>query len=220
MIPNITLNDGTTIPQLGFGTLNVPPDRTASPQNTARTAEIVGLALQAGYRLIDTAQMYGNERGVGQAIGPGRTQQVVAQGGLRRWYGRRGQGIGLGDQALMHGIGRQPRCERIGPHQLRLDRQRHAVLGETANRILRRQQFADAARRIGERCGDRVPAIKNDRAARLSTHAFAPDVWPAMLRAWLRWPGAVAHARFCHGQHAFGNSDISGTEKSRRGRKR
>ena len=68
MIASITLNDGTTIPQLGFGTLNVPPDRTPSPENTATTAEVVGLALQAGYRLIDTAQMYGNERGVGQGI--------------------------------------------------------------------------------------------------------------------------------------------------------
>ena len=68
MIASITLNDGTTIPQLGFGTLNVPPDRTPSPENTATTAEVVGLALQAGYRLIDTAQMYGNEQGVGEAI--------------------------------------------------------------------------------------------------------------------------------------------------------
>ena len=68
MIASITLNDGTAIPQLGFGTLNVPPDRTPSPENTATTAEVVGLALQAGYRLIDTAQMYGNERGVGHGI--------------------------------------------------------------------------------------------------------------------------------------------------------
>ena len=68
MIASITLNDGTTIPQLGFGTLNVPPDRTPSPENTATTAEVVGLALQAGYRLIDTAQLYGNERGVGHGI--------------------------------------------------------------------------------------------------------------------------------------------------------
>lgn len=67
-IPKITLNNGVTIPQLGFGTLNVPPDRTPSTENTARTAEVVGLALKLGYRHIDTAQMYGNERGVGQGI--------------------------------------------------------------------------------------------------------------------------------------------------------
>jgi len=67
-IPTVTLNNETTIPQLGFGTLNVPPGREPTPENTAKTAEIVGLALELGFRHIDTAQMYGNERGVGEAI--------------------------------------------------------------------------------------------------------------------------------------------------------
>jgi len=67
-VPEITLKNGATIPQIGFGTLSVPPDRNASPENTAKTAEVVGVALELGYRHIDTAQMYGNERGVGQGI--------------------------------------------------------------------------------------------------------------------------------------------------------
>lgn len=67
-VPSIALNNGVAIPQLGFGTLHVPPDRTASPENTARTAEVVGQAIELGYRHIDTAQMYGNEGGVGQGI--------------------------------------------------------------------------------------------------------------------------------------------------------
>ena len=46
--PMIRLNDDSWIPQLGFGTLNVSPDRTPSPANTAKTAEIVGLALEVG----------------------------------------------------------------------------------------------------------------------------------------------------------------------------
>jgi 2,5-diketo-D-gluconate reductase A len=58
-IPNLTLNDGHTIPQLGFGVFQVPP---------ADTARITGQALEAGYRHIDTAEMYGNEKGVGEAI--------------------------------------------------------------------------------------------------------------------------------------------------------
>ena len=66
--PRITLNNGKIIPQLGFGTLNVPPERDDSPANTAKTAQVVCLALEVGYRHIDTAQMYGNERGVGAAI--------------------------------------------------------------------------------------------------------------------------------------------------------
>jgi 2,5-diketo-D-gluconate reductase A len=59
MTATIDLNDGTSIPQLGFGTYLVPP------QDTAAT---VGSALEAGYRHIDTAQMYGNEAEVGQAV--------------------------------------------------------------------------------------------------------------------------------------------------------
>ncbi|HKI58491.1 MAG TPA: aldo/keto reductase [Trueperaceae bacterium] len=59
MIPTVRLNDGHDIPQLGFGVFKVPP---------AETAQAVAAALEVGYRHIDTAQMYGNERGVGQAI--------------------------------------------------------------------------------------------------------------------------------------------------------
>jgi 2,5-diketo-D-gluconate reductase A len=58
-VPDITLNDGETIPQLGFGVFQVPP---------AETAEAVTHALRAGYRHIDTAAAYRNEAGVGQAI--------------------------------------------------------------------------------------------------------------------------------------------------------
>ncbi|KQT92151.1 oxidoreductase [Marmoricola sp. Leaf446] len=58
-VPNLTLNDGNSIPQLGFGVFQVPPEDTA---------RITGLALDAGYRHIDTAQMYGNEKGVGEAL--------------------------------------------------------------------------------------------------------------------------------------------------------
>ncbi|TFH06416.1 MAG: aldo/keto reductase [Spirochaetales bacterium] len=58
-IPSITLNDGRQIPQLGFGTFRVAPDDTA---------EVVRMALEAGYRHIDTAEMYENEGGVGEGV--------------------------------------------------------------------------------------------------------------------------------------------------------
>jgi 2,5-diketo-D-gluconate reductase A len=58
-IPDLTLNDGHTIPQLGFGVFQVPPKDTA---------RITGQALEAGYRHIDTAEMYQNEKGVGEAV--------------------------------------------------------------------------------------------------------------------------------------------------------
>jgi 2,5-diketo-D-gluconate reductase A len=68
VVPRITLRDGSTIPQLGFGTLAVQPDRESSDANAETTGRIVAQALEAGYRHIDTAQSYGTERGVGRAI--------------------------------------------------------------------------------------------------------------------------------------------------------
>ena len=56
---NKKLNNGLDIPQLGYGVWKVPNEE-------AETA--VGQALEAGYRLIDTAKVYGNELGVGEAL--------------------------------------------------------------------------------------------------------------------------------------------------------
>ena len=58
-VPTLKLNDGHDIPQLGFGVFKVDPDETE---------RIVADALEAGYRHIDTAAIYGNEAGVGRAI--------------------------------------------------------------------------------------------------------------------------------------------------------
>jgi 2,5-diketo-D-gluconate reductase A len=59
-VPDIMLNNGQAIPQLGFGVFLVRPQDTAAA---------VAAALEVGYRHIDTAAMYGNERQVGEAIG-------------------------------------------------------------------------------------------------------------------------------------------------------
>jgi 2,5-diketo-D-gluconate reductase A len=58
-VPTVTLNNGVEIPQLGFGVFQVPP---------AETKAAVLTALEVGYRHIDTAEMYGNEKEVGEAI--------------------------------------------------------------------------------------------------------------------------------------------------------
>lgn len=57
--PVIPLNNGVLIPQLGFGTYKLPP---------VQTREVVLRALEAGYRHVDTAQMYRNEAAVGRAV--------------------------------------------------------------------------------------------------------------------------------------------------------
>ena len=58
-VPTIELNNGVSIPQLGFGVFQVPPEDTA---------KAVTHALEAGYRHIDTARAYGNEEGVRDAV--------------------------------------------------------------------------------------------------------------------------------------------------------
>src|SRR3954470_11143257 len=56
---SVTLNSGQAMPQLGYGVFKVPlPETEVS----------VTRALEAGYRSIDTAAMYGNEEGVGAAL--------------------------------------------------------------------------------------------------------------------------------------------------------
>jgi 2,5-diketo-D-gluconate reductase A len=58
-VPTLRFNNGREVPQIGFGVFQVPPDEVIEPVRTA---------IEAGYRLIDTAAMYGNEEGVGKAI--------------------------------------------------------------------------------------------------------------------------------------------------------
>jgi 2,5-diketo-D-gluconate reductase A len=58
-VPTIELNDGVRIPQLGFGVFQIPPNETAAA---------VRAAVDVGYRHIDTAEMYGNEKEVAQGV--------------------------------------------------------------------------------------------------------------------------------------------------------
>ena len=68
-VPTIALNNGVEIPQFGFGVFQVPPEDTA---------QVVRKAFDAGYRHIDTAQMYENEEGVGRAFADsGRSRDEV-----------------------------------------------------------------------------------------------------------------------------------------------
>lgn len=58
-VPRMTLNDGRTMPQVGFGLWQVPE---------GETGRLVGEAVQVGYRLFDGAALYGNERGLGEGV--------------------------------------------------------------------------------------------------------------------------------------------------------
>ncbi|KQV13335.1 MULTISPECIES: aldo/keto reductase [unclassified Kitasatospora] len=88
-IPSITLNNGLTIPQLGFGVWQVADDEAATAVETA---------IKAGYRSIDTAAIYENEAGTGKAIaaaGVPREELYITtklwNSGTVDWSGQQGQ---------------------------------------------------------------------------------------------------------------------------------
>ncbi|GHA16664.1 oxidoreductase [Devosia pacifica] len=92
-VPEIALNDGNTIPQLGFGVWRLEDDKAP---------EVVGAALDAGYRHIDTAEGYSNEGGVGEAIknsGLAR-EDVFVTSKLRNGAHERDQALAAFDKSL------------------------------------------------------------------------------------------------------------------------
>ncbi|MDQ1702697.1 MAG: 2,5-diketo-D-gluconate reductase [Frankiaceae bacterium] len=81
LAPTVQLAHGATMPILGLGT---------SPMNDTETERVVADAVQAGYRLIDTAENYGNERGVAaglRASGVPRADVFVTTKFNKRWHG-------------------------------------------------------------------------------------------------------------------------------------
>ena len=89
MTVNLTLNNGVQMPALGFGVFQTPPDVTAQAVRTV---------LAAGYRLIDTAAAYGNEREVGEGIrraGVGREEVFIE---TKIWIND------YGNEATLHGF--------------------------------------------------------------------------------------------------------------------
>jgi len=93
-VPELPLSDSAAIPQLGFGVFQVPPQDTA---------EAVRQALATGYRHVDTAAMYRNEPGVGDAVrssGLARRELFVT---TKLWNGDQGRDSAL--RALQHSLG-------------------------------------------------------------------------------------------------------------------
>lgn len=90
-VPRLALNDGNSMPQLGYGVWQIPNDETETA---------VAHALEAGYRLIDTAAIYGNEEGVGRAIrasGLPREELFIT---TKLWNDRHGDAEAALDESL------------------------------------------------------------------------------------------------------------------------
>lgn len=80
-VPGIALNDGQAIPQIGFGVWRL---------DDGETPDLVGAALAAGYRSVDTAAVYGNEAGVGRALREGRVPREQVFLTTKLWNDRQG----------------------------------------------------------------------------------------------------------------------------------
>ena len=107
-VPDVTLANGVRIPQLGLGTW---------PMSDREAERTVPLALDLGYRLIDTAYAYGNEHGVGRGIraaGVPREELFVTTKLNGEWHGVRGGAGGAGGQRRPTG----PRLRRPVPDPL------------------------------------------------------------------------------------------------------
>jgi 2,5-diketo-D-gluconate reductase A len=85
-VPTIDLNNGVSIPQLGFGVFLIPPEDTA---------DAVTQALDVGYRHIDTARAYRNEKGVGQAIAASSLDRDDVFVTTKLWNNRQGHDSAL-----------------------------------------------------------------------------------------------------------------------------
>jgi len=94
-VPAVTLNNGVAMPQLGFGVWQVP-DR--------RAARAVATALEAGYRSIDTAAVYGNEKGTGKALAASGLPREELFVTTKLWNTDQGYGAAL--RALDASLGR------------------------------------------------------------------------------------------------------------------
>ena len=92
-VPTISLNNGVEIPQLGFGVYQVPPEDTA---------DAVSTALEVGYRHIDTAEMYGNEQGVGEAVAKSGIDrsEIFVTSKLNNGFHRRDDALRAFDRSL------------------------------------------------------------------------------------------------------------------------
>ncbi len=92
-VPTIALNNGVQIPQLGFGVWQVPPEDTV---------DVVSTALEIGYRHIDTAEMYGNEKGVGEAVARSGLDrgEVFVTSKLNNGFHRRDDALRAFDRSL------------------------------------------------------------------------------------------------------------------------
>jgi 2,5-diketo-D-gluconate reductase A len=186
-IPSLTLHDGVEIPQLGFGVFQIPPEGTQ---------EAVEEALVAGYRHIDTAAAYRNEKGVGAAIaasGLPREEVFVA---TKLWNSQQGYDSTLA--AFDASLG------RLGFEYVDLYLIHWPVPTE--------DRFLDTWRafeRIREEGGARTIGVSNFRIEDLQRLDEEADIRPTINQVELHPRFQQAELRAWHAEHGIATEDWS-----------
>ncbi|ROR45214.1 aldo/keto reductase [Kitasatospora cineracea] len=188
-IPSITLNDGVRIPQLGFGVWQVP-DAEAVPA--------VRTAIEAGYRSIDTAEIYENEKGTGQAIaesGVARDELFVTtklwNSGTVDWSGQQGRDRVL--RTFDESLGRLG-LDRLDLYLIHWPRPMH---GDVFLNIWRAFEQLHAEGRV------RAIGVSNFRVPDLRALLAEAEVKPALNQIELHPYFPQAELRALHAEHGI-----------------
>ena len=175
-IPRLALHDGVQIPQLGFGVFQVPPEKTQSA---------VEVALEAGYRHIDTAAAYRNEAGVGAALAASGLPREDVFITTKLWNADQGHDATLGAF--------EASLERLG-----LD---HVDLYLIHWPVPREDRFIETWRafeRIYEEEGARTVGVSNFRIEDLERLEVETDTRPTVNQIELHPRLQQSHLRACH----------------------
>ena len=137
MIPTLTLNNGVQIPALGFGVFQTAPEETTAAVETA---------LELGYRHVDTAAAYGNERGVGEALRRSGLDRAEVFLETKIWISD------YGYEQTLHGFGKSAR--KLGVDQIDLLLLLHQALPSQFEKTLQAYRALETLL-----AGGTVPAI-------------------------------------------------------------
>jgi len=193
-IPQIELHDGVEIPQLGFGVFQVPPDETRAT---------VEEALAAGYRHIDTAAAYRNEKGVGEAIAASGIPREELFVTTKLWNSQQGHDEALA--AFESSLGRLG-LDRVDLYLIHWPMPAEDLFVDTWR----------AFERIHEEGGARTIGVSNFRVEDLERleqeTSTRPTVNQIELHPWLQ----QAELRRWHAEHGVATEAWSPLAKSRR----
>ena len=178
-VPSVTLHDGVEIPQLGFGVFQVPPEDTQGA---------VEEAFEVGYRHIDTAAAYRNERGVGAAIATSDIPREEIFVTTKLWNSQQGYELTLGTF--------QKSLDRLGLDRIDLYLIHWPV--PTEGRALDTWR---AFERIHEEGGSRTIGVSNFRIEDLEMLEREADVLPSINQIELHPHLQQAELRAWHDEH-------------------